>query len=361
MTIVEGQIEPLKRLKETLNSSGITRFNSLGEIDRFIKNYETERKQLASLIESALEAEIQDMHAALARQQQIYEELKADIGNEITQKAQQLEVEITRARDKSRRNLFYRIVYFLKIKYLSRGRSNLENNFESILKKKTSDEEAKVAQLKIEIADCLENKRNIISERCKESLDDLAHTKEVVDGLYTLIAGAIGESSVVRTLQQLSHDCYLFNDFSLNLDPPIYNKNENDRIFSIQIDHLLVCQSGVFLLETKNWSRRSLENLDLRSPVKQILRTSFALFVLLNSDSTFNDINLEHHHWGSKKIPIRNIIVMTNEKPKEEFKHVKVLSLGELNGYIQYFDQLFSAKEVENIFEYLKSRMGIYT
>jgi hypothetical protein len=361
MTIVEGQIEPLKRLKETLSRSGITRFNSLGEIDRFIKNYETERKQLPSRIEGALEAEIQDMHATLARHQQIYEELKADIRNEIRQKAQELEVETRKARDKSKRNLFYRIVYFLKIKNLSRRRSNLENNLESIIKKRTSNAEGEVAKLKIEIAHCLENKRQLISERCKESLEELAYTKEVVDGLYTLIAGAIGESSVVRTLQQLSDHSYLFNDFSLNFDPPIYNKNENDRIFSIQIDHLLVCRSGVFLLETKNWSRRSLENLDLRSPVKQILRTSYALFVLLNSDSKFNDINLEHHHWGSKKIPIRNIIVMTNEKPKEEFKHVKVLSLGELNGYIQYFEQLFSAKEVESIFEYLKIRMGIYT
>lgn len=361
MTIVEGQIEPLKRLKETLSRSGIKRFNSLGEIDRFIKNYETERKQLPSLIESALEAEIQDMHAALARHQQIYEELKADIRNGITQKVQELEVETKKARDKSKRNLFYRIVCLLKIKYLSRRRSSLENDLESIVKKKTSNAEAKVAKLKIEIADCLENKRNIISERCKKSFEELTYTKEVVDGLYTLIAGAIGESSVVKALQQLSDDSYLINDFSLNFDPPIYNKNEDDRIFSIQIDHLLVCQSGVFLLETKNWSRRSLENLDLRSPVRQILRTSYALFVLLNSDSNFNDIKLERHHWGSKKIPIRNIIVMTNEKPKEEFKHVKVLSLSELNGYIQYFEQLFSGKEVESIFEYLKNRMNLNT
>ena len=120
-------------------------------------------------------------------------------------------------------------------------------------------------------------------------------------------------------------------------------------------------QSGVFLLETKNWSRKSIENLDLRSPVKQILRTSYALFVLLNSDSKFNDIELERHHWGSKKIPIRNVIVMTNEKPKEEFKHVKVLSLSELNGYIQYFEPLFSGKEVKSIFEYLKNRMNYET
>jgi len=361
MTIVEGQIEPLKQLKEALSRSGIKRFNSIGEIDRFIKNYETEKKQLPSLIESALEEEIQGMHSTLARHQQTYEELKAGIRNEITQKAQELEVETRKARDKSNRNLFYRIVYFLKIKNLSRRRSNLEKNLESIIKNKTSNAEDKVARLEVEIADCLENKRKIISERCKESFEDLTYTKEVVDGLYTLIAGAIGESSVVKALQQLSDDFYLFNDFSLNFDPPIYNKNEDDRIFSIQIDHLLVCQSGVFLLETKNWSRRSIESLDLRSPVKQILRTSYALFVLLNSDSKFNDIKLEHHHWGSKKIPIRNVIVMTNEKPKEEFKHVKVLSLSELNGYIQYFEQLFSGKEVKSIFKYLKNRMNINT
>ena len=361
MTIVEGQIEPLKQLKEALSRSGITRFNSIGEIDRFIKNYETEKQQLPSLIESALEAEIQGMRSTLARDQQTYEELKAGIRNEITQKAQELEVETRKARDKSKRNFFYRIVYFLKIKNLSRRSSNLEENLESIIKKKTSNAEDKVAKLEIEIADCLENKRKIISERCKASFEDLTYTKEVVDGLYTLIAGAIGESSVVKALQQLSDDCYLFNDFSLIFDPPIYNKNEDDRIFSIQIDHLLVCQSGVFLLETKNWSRRSIENLDLRSPVKQILRTSYALFVLLNSDSKFNDIKLERHHWGTKKIPIRNVIVMTNEKPKEEFKHVKVLSLSELNGYIQYFEQLFSGNEVKSIFEYLKNRMNINT
>ena len=52
---------------------------------------------------------------------------------------------------------------------------------------------------------------------------------------------------------------------------------------------------------------------------------------------------------------------MTNEKPKEEFKHVKILSLSELNGYIQYFEQLFSGKEVKSIFEYLKNRMNINT
>ena len=357
MTIVEGQIVPLKKLKESLSRSGITRFNSIGEINRFLRDYESEKKQLPSHIESALEAEIQDMQSTLISHQHSYDELKTNIRNEIKQKIQKLEVETKQVSDKSNRNIFYKVFYFLKIKSLSHRKANLENNLESILKKKTSNAENTVARLKNEIDDCLENREKIISERCKKSLEDLTYTKEVVDGLYTLVAGAIGESSVVKTLQQLSDDCYLINDFSIKFDPPIYNKKENDRIFSIQIDHLLVCQSGIFLLETKNWSKTSVENLDLRSPVKQILRTSFALFVLLNSDSKLNDIKLERHHWGAKKIPIRNIIVMINEKPKEEFKHVKVLSLNELIGYIQYFDQTFNGEEVKGIFEYLKKSM----
>ena len=78
---------------------------------------------------------------------------------------------------------------------------------------------------------------------------------------------------------------------------------------------------------------------------------------MLNSESPLNDIKLERHHWGAKKIPIRNIIVMIKEKPREEFKHVKVLSPNELIGYIQYFDQTFDSEEVKDIFEYLKKRM----
>ncbi len=356
MTVVEGQIESLKRLKETLKGNGITRFSSLGDMDRFVKNYEAERRQLPDLIEGALETELQGMHAALARQEQIYQEVQATVGNELGQVALTLEAEIAKARNKSKRNPIYRVIYFPVIKYWSLRKSNLEKNFHAVLNRKAEDAASNVAKQKRQIDEVSRNRSSIISRRCMKSLRELDHTKAVIDGLQTLVAGAIGENAVVKTLQQLSDEFYLFNDLSLEFDPPIYNRNENDRIVSIQIDHLLVCRAGVFLLETKNWSRKSLDNLDLRSPVKQILRSSFALFVLLNRDSEFGDIDLEQHHWGSKRIPIRNVVVMINEKPNVEFRHVKVVSLAELNAYIQYFDQVFSAKEVQSLVRYLKAR-----
>ncbi len=177
---------------------------------------------------------------------------------------------------------------------------------------------------------------------------------EVVEGLQSLIAGAIGENLVEKELKKLSDKFILINDFSIEFESPIYYKKENETIFSIQIDHLLVTNSGIFNIETKNWSKKSIESLDLRSPVKQIMRASHALFVTLNRDRKRRGINFKRHHWGDKQLPLRNIIVMINERPKEKFKYVQVKTLNELNRYITYFEQIFNDSEVKSISEYLK-------
>jgi hypothetical protein len=176
---------------------------------------------------------------------------------------------------------------------------------------------------------------------------------KIVESLDTLIAGAIGENLVEKELKKLSDKYILINDFSLKLNKPIYNRKRNYRIYSIQIDHLLISNSGIFILETKNWSKNSIESINLRSPIEQIKRTEYALFIILNNDSPYNWVNLNDHHWGDKQIPIRNIIVMINEKPKEKFKYVQVKTLKELNSYIEYFEPMLDDSEVLRIYKYL--------
>jgi hypothetical protein len=170
----------------------------------------------------------------------------------------------------------------------------------------------------------LQNKEEEIQNRCRPGLNKLDHTKEVVEGLSPLIAGAIGEKKVVKALEKLSNENTLINDFSLTFNPPIYRKSEGDRILSIQIDHLLINRAGIFIIETKNWSKESVESLDLRSPVDQIRRSSYALFTLMSSTSGKNSFRLKRHPWGDKKVPIRSIIAMAGQLPKEQFKYVQI-------------------------------------
>lgn len=192
-----------------------------------------------------------------------------------------------------------------------------------------------------------------VRQSVQHPLSELERKKAKIDELNSFIYGALGEQKVVKTLETLPDDYFLINDFAVSFSSAIYNRQDNDYIKSVQIDHILVAPSGVFLIETKNWSEKSLESLSLRSPVQQIKRTNFVLFKLLNSGIGIYQLHLDRHHWGDKKVAIRNLIVLTNTKPKEEFQHVKILTLNELINYVSYFKPIFSNDETQRIAEFL--------
>lgn len=356
MAHIVGQIEPLKKLRETLNKEGITRFSSIGEINRFLRDYNIEHMRLKENVALEFDQETEQIKKSLTEQKQGYEELKLRVKAEQTRSLQKLSSEIEKIETASKKsfahNLFFSIPLFCKRK----KKQHLERNSEQLILKQGSDAYKELVNIEKQLEYHVSNRSHLIAERSERRLVELTRTKQVVDSLYSLIAGALGESKVIDTLKQLPDDFHVLNDYSIEFYPPIYRKDPGERISSIQIDHLLICPAGVFILETKNWSEASVKNLDLRSPVEQIKRTSYALFSMLNSDSDRNDIKLESHHWGDKKIPLRNVIVMTNAKPHAEFKHVKVVALRDLIGYINYFERIFNAGEVFRIANYLKRR-----
>ncbi|WP_179019557.1 hypothetical protein [Winogradskyella forsetii] len=63
MTVVLGQIESLVRIRETLDEKGITRFNSIGEINTFINNYNNEKEEALFKIQNDVDLEIDNLLA----------------------------------------------------------------------------------------------------------------------------------------------------------------------------------------------------------------------------------------------------------------------------------------------------------
>ena len=58
--------------------------------------------------------------------------------------------------------------------------------------------------------------------------------------------------TMVKEIKKLPDNYVLINDFNLSFPHPIFYKKYNERIYSIQIDHLLVSRAGIFIIETKN-------------------------------------------------------------------------------------------------------------
>jgi len=346
-------IGSLTTLKSHLEYNNIHDFKSLKEVIDFQSSYPTFRQQLISTHEKLIEQEKNMLNIDLQQIDTTIDIQKQQVEKRLISEIDALKQQLTFSTNDVSTNLFQKLTKnFIQWNYKRKLRHK-ERNFD-IEVIKSINKLVDIRQVKNKRYQFITSQFNAaLEESSQTALSEIERKKSVIDRSSSFIYGALGEQKVVKTLADLSDEYFLINDFAVSFSPAIYNRQENDYIKSIQIDHLLVAPSGIFTIETKNWSEKSLENLILRSPVQQIKRTSFVLFKLLNNQMSNFPLRLEKHHWGDKKISIKNLIVLINTKPKEEFQHVKILTLNELLGYINYFKPTFSSIETQRIAEFL--------
>jgi len=364
MSKIFNMIGSLSTLKSHLEDNNIYEFKSLKEVIDFQNSLSTLKQQLIAHHENLIEQEKNILKIELQQLEVTIEIQKQQSENELSCEIDKLKQQLSISTNNTSTSVFK----ILTTKFIQwnckRKLRDKERNFDVDVKnsiKKLLDNH----QYKNNRYQFISSQFNAAVEQSSQaSLLEIERKKSVIDKLSSFIYGALGEQKVVKTLEVLSDEYYIINNFEVCFSPAIYNRQENDYIKSIQIDHLLIAPSGIFLIETKNWSEKSLESMSLRSPVQQIKRTSFVLFKLLNNEMSNSHLRLEKHHWGDKKISIKNLIVLTATKPKEEFQYVKILTLNELLGYINYFKPIFSSFETQRIAEFLlkiNEQKTIYT
>lgn len=353
MCKVYNTIGSLTTIYQHLDRHNILDFKSLEDIIHFHNSYSTYRQEIVFKHKFLIEQESISLQSDLQQLNTLIESQKLQVERELNDEIDKLKKELNSSSALSPTNYFQNIIKRFKQWYYKKKIHNRESNLSfqinNALKKLTGLYQVKNNRYQY----ILSHFDDAVKQSYRQQLTELERKKSIIDELSSFIYGALGEQKVVKTLEALSDEYFLINDFAISLSTPIYNRQENDYIKSIQIDHILVAPSGIFLIETKNWSKNSLENVSLRSPVQQIKRTSFVLFKLLNNEISSYHLNLDKHHWGDKKLSIRNLIVLTNTKPKEEFQYVKILTLSELPGYIKYFKPIFSYAETQRITDLL--------
>ncbi|WP_405569665.1 nuclease-related domain-containing protein [Winogradskyella sp. Asnod2-B02-A] len=266
----------------------------------------------------------------------------------IDNKISNLQTKIDLIHSNKGHNFFKKLLSSVHLYFLSNQSNQFVKNKIKLISSSVKEISKNIENDELFIKEYQNNKQDLIKKKAKLKIEKLEYTRKVLENSENLISGAIGENLVVKEIKKLSDDYVLINDFNLNFSPPVFYKKYNQRINSIQIDHLLISKAGIFIIETKNWSKSSVNSLSLRSPIEQIERSNFALYIYISENLTLNE-----HHWGEQKIPIRNVIVMIKNKPEAKFKYVKVKLLRELNDYIKYFDPVLSEKQLNKIINHL--------
>ena len=350
MCKVHNRIGSLTAIKSHLRDNSVNDFNSVNELIAFQKSYSQTQKKIISEHSILIKDESDALKAEIPELGKRIEISKGEAEQKLQLELDQLKGQLNNMHLMQLNILEKLTGYFRKLRVAGKIR-NIENNFDSRVANSIRQYEDELTKKSGRYDYIISNFSRAVDESSSLQLNELERKKRIIDEINTLIYGAVGEQKVSNELKKLSDDYILINDFICSFNPPIFNRQENDYIKSIQIDHILISPAGIFLIETKNWSKRSLNSLSLRSPVEQIKRTNFALFKILNERIASNV--LDRHHWGERKISIRNLIVLIDQKPKEEFNYVKILILNELNRYIEYFKPSFSAMETHLISNYL--------
>ena len=342
MATIYGTIESLKALKSELKSNGISRFSSIKEIKAFLSNYNSEKLTILDAESVKLEKEYLETFTNLKQANHRKAEIIKSETEKIDNRISDLQIRISSiSKDAS---FLKRLIFSVHLYFLKKQSNHLFNNKSKLISKSLLDINRNIKNHEFFINDYESENDKLIQERAKSKIQKLDYTRNVLDGLRNLISGAVGENLVVKEIKKLSDDYVLINDFNLSFHRPIFYKKHKQWVSSIQIDHLLISKAGIFIIETKNWSQSSVNSLSLRSPIEQIERANFALYIYVSENITLHD-----HHWGEQQVPIRNLIVMINNKPKETFKYVKVKLLKEMNNYIKYFEPVLNDNQFNRI------------
>ncbi len=351
MSKVYQTIGSLKQVKAHLDQHGLSEFSSLQDVIRFHQQFEFKRQAVIAQHSDFIKQEKNTLSEELVI-------LKDELERSREIVRHQLETEKESWQQKLDSIPTYASLSIKKFfsdfrrKRISNKLEGLKLESELIIEKavKPKNQAYLLKRARFDFLD--QNLHQAVDESARLDLLELDKKHKLINAIMPTVWGAVGENKVVKELERLPDGYFLINDLNLHFPKPLYYKEDGSYIQSVQIDHVLVSPAGVFVIETKHWSRQSLANLDLRSPVQQIKRAGYAMYMVIQS---YLSAGFGLHRWGKRKIPVRNVIVFINQKPIGEFSHVKILILSQLRSYISYFEPSLSESETERLTDFLRS------
>ena len=355
MAKIYRQVGSLTQLLDELEREGIGAFRTLADIRSFHNDYNNSLDRIRAKYGEILRKEVVDLESKYT---QIAVKLDRKIeARETLLKDELEELKRTLARNDNR-NILMRWLFFFRKKRLTKRKAILENSFKNEVERPFRKGFAKIDSLRAEIEDKKNRPDNWVERYSASDIEKAKRNFGVLRKHKSLFYGAEGEERVTRALSKLPDTFTVINDYWLEFSQPIYDRNNDDRINSIQIDHVVVGPTGLYLVETKNWSKDSVENTELFSPIKQLRRSNYAIFVLLNQAVERGEIDNFSNHWGNKKVSPKNILCLINYKPNHEFQYVKTLSENQITQYVGNQRQAFSQREVKSLVENLLSKIA---
>jgi len=156
-----------------------------------------------------------------------------------------------------------------------------------------------------------------------------------------LHAGTKGENKVIDELLKLDDRYHILCGIRIEL-PYFVTYNGQKNLKSAQMDLVVVCPKGVFMIEVKNWSNSYAQNYDGLNPYEQTDRAGRVLWIALQ------DL--------IKNIRVTNVLlsISGNISYDQRYRAVFVSSLNRINQFLEKRQDNLSPREVKKLVNDLK-------
>ena len=350
MARIYGALGAEKTLIEKLREKEVRSLNSLSEVEHHLKHSDSILAELRESERSRIAEELKQMkeqHGTLMETRTRQRIARRDI---LVQELEELKETLGKPTVKTRNPIKWLVQAYRRSRD-SKRRKILEEQFMEEVDRPFRKLFNTIRDLEKRMDNAKNNTDAMIAQRLAPQIRKKQIIDRVLESNQTWLSGARGEREVVRTLAGLPDTFVVINDINLLLAPPL--KSKEGLRFRCQADHVVIGPSGVFNVETKNWSPRSIRNLDLRSPVDQVRLTGKALWRDINRAASNKKIRIANHHWGEKSIQVRNILAMVGAMPNIKFDFVTMLPVNRLRGYLERLELTLERDEVDSIAKWL--------
>ncbi|MBY8988776.1 MAG: NERD domain-containing protein, partial [Candidatus Lokiarchaeota archaeon] len=189
-------------------------------------------------------------------------------------------------------------------------------------------------------------KEHIVREKnldksVEAKVSQLHKTQDIIQSNQPFFAGAIGETAVIKELKKLPDAYHILNEVMLSFSRSIRWKKYNDYVKTCKIDHVVVGPTGIFLIETKNWSAQTMQTAKF-TPHKQIDRAGYIFFIHMMD------------HFG-RKFPVYQIVATYRRLPQIPYDFVSQLTIRELVDHILRRQRGINPSDVLTIVSWLRS------
>ena len=157
------------------------------------------------------------------------------------------------------------------------------------------------------------------------------------------VTGTHGENEVIEELLKLDDSHHILCGVKFQL-PNYVTYRGRKNLKSAQMDVVVVCERGVFMIEVKNWTDKYAKTeTNSLSPHEQTERAGRVLWIGLQG--------------SVKNVRVTNVLcsIKGNLQWDEDFRSVYVTSLEKINQFIQNREEIYYEDEVKKIVKELKN------